>query len=109
MDLKPLLLAACIVATIGSCGNSNSNAESKTVADTFDPIRTYNQKCGVCHGRDGKMMASGAPDLSISQLKKDEIIAIVTYGKNTMPPQKDVLTPEQISAVAEHVLTLRNP
>jgi mono/diheme cytochrome c family protein len=109
MDLKPLLLAACVVATIGSCGNSNSNAEAIAAADAFDPIRTYNQKCGVCHGRDGKMMASGAPDLTASKISKDEIIAIVTYGKNTMPPQKDVLTPEQISAVADHVLTLRNP
>ena len=108
MDIKPYIVVAFLVATVISCGNSNSTAAVEDQS-TFDAVRTYNQKCGVCHGRDGKMMASGAPDLTVSRLTKDEIIAIVTYGKNTMPPQKDVLTPEQISAIAEHVLKLRTP
>jgi mono/diheme cytochrome c family protein len=52
-------------------------------------------------------MASGSPDLTISKMTKDEVIAIITNGKNNMPPQRDVLTKEEIAAVADYAMTLR--
>lgn len=107
MDIKKITISLFISVTVFSCGNQSGKTTDQNTQN-FDPVRTFHQKCGVCHGRDGKMMASGSPDLTTSRFTKEEIISIVTYGKKTMPPQKDVLTPEQISAIADHVLTLRN-
>ena len=50
----------------------------------------YKQYCIVCHGADGKLAVSGAKDLSISTVSKEERIIQVT-----------ILT----VAVASHVLT----
>lgn len=52
-------------------------------------------------------MASGAPDLTISKMNITAIVQIITAGKGNMPPHKETLTPSEIEAVAEHVLTLR--
>lgn len=52
-------------------------------------------------------MMGGAKDLRVSAIKREEAIAIVTQGRNTMMPYKTVLKPEEINAVVDHVLTLR--
>ena len=63
----------------------------------------YDQKCAICHGRDGKLMIGAAPDLTQSQLSLEERITLISYGKSTMPPQKGILSMEQIEALAKYV------
>ena len=42
-------------------------------------------------------MASKAPDLSQSTMDLESRIALITYGKGTMPPQKGILDAATIS------------
>jgi mono/diheme cytochrome c family protein len=41
-------------------------------------------------------------------LPKNEVVLRIAEGKGSMPPHKDVLNEEQIDALADFVLTLRN-
>lgn len=63
----------------------------------------YIRKCSLCHGDDGKLMASKSPDLSQSDLTLEERMALITYGKGTMPGQKDALNKAEIRAVAAYI------
>jgi mono/diheme cytochrome c family protein len=68
----------------------------------------FKQYCIVCHGADGKLAVSGAKDLSISKLSKEERILQVTNGKGLMTPYKDILSAEQIASVVDYLEELRN-
>jgi mono/diheme cytochrome c family protein len=67
----------------------------------------YETQCIQCHGADGKLMMSGAKDLSLSQLTLDQKISLITNGKNAMAAYKDILNTEQIAAVAAYTETLK--
>ncbi|MEO8147386.1 MAG: SirB2 family protein [Bacteroidia bacterium] len=80
--------------------------ENKAV-ETVDGKEIYEAKCISCHGIDGKLGMSGSKDISLSQLKPEEKIKLITNGKNAMKGYKEVLTAEQINAVAEYTETLK--
>ena len=48
---------------------------------------------------------NGAKDLTASSLTRDEMLGIVTYGRNTMLAYSTVLDAAQIEAVVDHVRT----
>lgn len=105
-----IVLAASVVAGIGCGGEAPSGSEAATggaVISAAEAAKTYALKCGMCHGEDGKLMLAGAPDLSASNLSREDRIALITYGKGTMPPQQGVLDDAAIAAVADHLETLR--
>ncbi len=102
-----LIVIASVSILIAACGNQDQNSASTTGA--VDGKDLYNKKCGICHGRDGKLMASGAPDLTVSKMEKQGIVQIITMGKGNMPPHKETLTTTEIAAIADHVITLRSP
>lgn len=52
-------------------------------------------------------MASKSPDLSTSTLSLEERVAIISYGKGTMPPQKDVLDAATIRGIATYIERFR--
>ena len=100
-----VLLAAA--ALFASCGNEPAgNGEA-----TGTPVRTgqqlYEQQCALCHGREGGLMMGGAKDLRVSTITREEAIAVVAQGRNNMMPYKNVMKPDEINAVVDHVLTLR--
>jgi len=72
----------------------------------------YEQKCGMCHGKDGvaKPAGKGSRNFNDPEYQKaataDEIAKITGEGKNKMPGYKSKLTTEQIQAIAAHVKTL---
>ena len=66
----------------------------------------YNTNCALCHGRNGKLGLNGAKDLTTSVLTKAEMLAVVTNGRNTMMPYKNVLSAKEIDAVVKHVRSL---
>ena len=68
----------------------------------------YIRKCSLCHGDDGKLMASNSPDLSVSTLTLAERVAFITYGKGTMPAQKGALNKAEITAVARYIDRFRD-
>ena len=65
----------------------------------------FEEKCELCHGRDGKQGTGGAKDLTVTQLTHTGITDIITNGKNGMASYKNVLTTEQIEAVAGYIET----
>jgi mono/diheme cytochrome c family protein len=67
----------------------------------------YTNLCQNCHGADGKLMLSGAKDLSISMLTKEEQILIITKGKNAMAAYESQLSEQQIEAVVTYIETLK--
>ena len=103
-------VAAAVVLAIAGCGgedapSQNSSSERPSEARIK---RAYTMKCSLCHGSDGKLMASKAPDLSQSTLNLESRIALITYGKGTMPPQKGILDAATIRGIAEYIETFRD-
>ncbi len=72
----------------------------------------YDQKCAMCHGKDGvaKPIAKGAGNFNDPkwQATKPEaaIVQTITDGKGKMASYKDKLTPEQIKALAAYIKPL---
>lgn len=73
-------------------------------ADGHEIYKTY---CVSCHGAKGNMGGNGAFDLSASALGLEERVRVIHTGRNTMTSFKALLSPEQIRAVAEYTLELK--
>jgi cytochrome c553 len=89
----------------------NVEAESQ-VQNTEQSIEekgkaVYEAACTACHGTDGKLMAGGAKDLTLSKLSVDERITLITKGKGLMQSFGGRLTEEDIKAVATYTTTLK--
>ncbi len=92
-----------------SCGNSGATPGANSVSTT-DPAmvkKLFLAKCAICHGDDGRLGYNNSKDLTVSILTRDEIIALVKTGKNTMPPHENILSQEQIEALTDFTLQLR--
>jgi mono/diheme cytochrome c family protein len=67
----------------------------------------YLQFCQSCHGKDGKKGMLDAKDLSTSTLNQDEVVYIISNGRNNMMPYKSILNNEQIIIIADYIKTLK--
>ena len=85
---------------------SGSKAQAKSATNRKGKL-VYKQYCVTCHGMDGKLNVSGAKDLSISTISREEATNQVTNGKGLMTPYKDILSADQIAAVVEYIEELR--
>jgi mono/diheme cytochrome c family protein len=105
-----------IILLTGSCsGNEDSGNKQfpkSGINSGYDTLglgkETFEEKCVVCHGNDGRLGISGAKILPDTKLQMDGIIKQIQNGKKAMPSFKQVLTEEQITAVAKYVLTLKD-
>jgi cytochrome c6 len=68
----------------------------------------FKRNCALCHGKDGKLMLAGAPDLSKSTMTADDRIQLILNGKGTMTPFKGKLTTEQVRIVSEYLESLQD-
>jgi cytochrome c6 len=100
-----LVLFAGMVMLVFSCGNTAGPEGSMA---TSDVAKLYSIRCAMCHGDNGKLGLAGASDLSISQMTMEERIAIITNGKGTMTPFKDMISAAEINSLAEYIGTLRS-
>lgn len=97
----------CIAAAL-ACGDGRASTPATSEGDPVSKgAELFNTNCALCHGRKGDLGMSGAKDLTVSALTREQMIAMVTNGKGTMMPYKNVLTPKQIEAVVDHARTLR--
>jgi len=96
---------------ISETKSPNFKKENAAILASGDPLvlgqDVYTKLCQNCHGADGKLMLSGAKDLSISTLTKEEQILIITKGKNAMAAYESQLSQQQIEAVATYIETLK--
>ncbi len=115
--LKLFGILTCAVAFFcAACGSAEEEvnrraaaaraAQADNPASAPDGMAIFRQYCVVCHGADGKLALNGAKDLSASTLTPEERINIITNGKKLMTPFNEVLTPEEIKAVAEYTQKL---
>lgn len=106
--LLPLALA---------CGNSAADeirqkaemAAARSAASQSegpDGLAVYRKYCVNCHGANGKLGLSGAKDLTQSAMTLEERIVLITKGKGMMTPFGELLSDEEIRAVAAYSLTL---
>lgn len=106
------LFCAAVCASLcgNACGSDPAQAQSNTrtyTASAPDGMAVFRKYCIACHGADGKLGLNGAKDLSASTLSKAERIQVITNGRKLMTPFNEVLSPEEIQAVAEYTLSLK--
>ena len=113
MQIFPFLFACATLLLGTACGSAEEQidrraavAQSSSVVSTPDGMAIFRQYCVTCHGADGKLGLNGAKDLSVSTLTLEERINVVTNGRKVMTPFNEVLSPEEIKAVAEYTLKL---
>ncbi len=107
--MKKGLFFAALMALAWACGGNSESGTPRKTAGTpkVDGEKIYKTYCVTCHGVYGDMGASGAHDLTVSTLSLEERIEVITNGRNTMTPFKDLLSEEKIRAVAEYTLKLK--
>ncbi len=97
--------ALVIVGVLGTAPKAGAGNADDSVGAT-----AFKSNCVVCHGADGTGTPTGkalkAPDLhsdAVQKMTKQQIEDQVSNGKNNMPPFKNTLSKDQISALADYV------
>jgi len=92
-----------------SCGQQkNENISEATEAkSTVDGAAVYKKNCTICHGEDGKLGVNGSKDLTVSTLTLNERMAIIQNGKGLMTAFGEILTLEEVHAVATYTMELK--
>lgn len=106
------LAGLSILLIVVAYGMAEMNKKNPAVAADLKSKSTGSDlfssaNCVLCHGSDGKLMASGSKDLTVSEKNQDEIQAIIRSGKGLMPSFSKKLTEEQIKELSQYVLDLR--
>jgi cytochrome c6 len=99
------LILGLFAWAISSCGNETNEAPSAPPISPAESGALYVKKCSLCHGADGKLGASGAPDLALSRMDYSQRERIIRYGKGLMPPQKSALNDSEIAGIARYLDT----
>ena len=92
------VFALIIVGLFWACGNMNSQS-----ADNDNGKQIYKTYCVACHGANGKLKLNDSPDLSLSEMTLEERIENITVGASMMPAFGEVISEEQIKAVAVYL------
>lgn len=102
LNVKIILAIFLTIIFLGSCGSGESKPK------VISGFGVFNGRCVTCHGADGRMGLNGAKVLPESTLSLEERIAVVSNGRNNvMPAFKDLLTKEEIEAVAKYTMKLK--
>ena len=107
------MLLACF--GLAQCGDDSASESLKPASDMgaagldlANASRHYLMKCSVCHGEDGAPVLTNAPDLRASTMTLDERVAIIAYGKGTMPPHRGMLDKATIRDIAVYIEKFRH-
>ena len=100
-----LSLLAAVVAAVALC---------TTALAAEDAASTYKAKCASCHGADGKGdtpvgKKMGIHDFTSPEVQKmsdDDLLGIITKGKNKMPAYENKLSATQIKDVVTYIRQL---
>jgi mono/diheme cytochrome c family protein len=114
--LPALVLAGAVALSLTVLGGCARSAPASQDARQVDGRELFARACAKCHspeGSGGLPMASGGPkpidlrDPEWQHSRSDEAIeAAIRDGRGAMPPFNDVLSPEEIGALARHVRSL---
>jgi len=90
---------------------SNSDTQNKSETGSSEEqllkkgAKIFKTYCVNCHGMDGKMGFNGAKDLTQTELTMTQRKLLIANGKKTMMAFKNILSPEEISAVGRYSAT----
>jgi mono/diheme cytochrome c family protein len=109
--MKKLVVFLAMAGIVWACGSNKSTdsekANSTPPVATVDGKKIYKQNCVTCHGLYGDMGASGAFNLTTSELGMEERKLVIAKGRGAMTPFENLLDAEEIEAVAKYTLTLK--
>lgn len=91
-----------LASSFFACGNVNSQDSEDSVGK-----QVYTTYCVACHGVKGKLKLNEASDLALSTMTLEERIENVTKGGSMMPAFEEVISEEEIEAVAAYVEEFR--
>lgn len=107
------ILSIVLLAGLVSCGTDSEqvavdeNTPQKPL--TIEETRTvYTLNCASCHGVDGALKASGAADLTKSEMDDAAIRQTILKGNDKgMMPYEEMLTSREVEGLVEFVKSLR--
>ena len=100
----PLLLAAALALSAGAA-QAGDDPDLELGKRVF--LETAEPSCGICHTlADAGATGDIAPSLDDLQPSAERVESVVSEGVDVMPSFEDVLTEEQIKAVAHYVATV---
>ena len=109
--MRPLALwfgtLLCLVASCEDGPSDGADVPVEAEPNLAQASRNYIMKCSVCHGPDGAPVLLTAPDLRTSTLSLEERVAIIAYGKGTMPPHQAMLSKAEIRDLALYIEAFR--
>ena len=106
LQTKATALLFLGVLGLMACGISSPEGHEMPDAaglDLANASRNYAMKCAMCHGEYGKPVLATAPDLRTSNMTVEERVAIIAYGKGTMPPHRNTLDMPSIRGLAVYI------
>jgi mono/diheme cytochrome c family protein len=104
LPFSALLTQACQTHPSGSDEAIGPQSSSSGVMDT---TALYNQRCAACHGTNGNMSLGGAKKLTESVAANESVLNQIRYGKGAMPPFAEMLSEDQITALASYTMSFR--
>jgi len=108
MVLRSFYISMCLLL-FAACTSSSEEIAGPPETPEVLGENLFIMNCAACHGDDGKLGASGAKDLTMSRLTDNEIVKILTEGKNAMPSMKANLeTKKNMDLVIAHIKKLRH-
>lgn len=96
------VLAVIILGSFWACGNLSSQSLEES-----EGKQIYKTYCVACHGANGKLKLNEASDLTLSEMTLEERIKNISEGGSMMPAFAEVITEEQIAAVAVYLDELK--
>lgn len=108
-----VLAVLSLLLIIGAYGMAEMSKKQKSKSmetisgSNLNGKELFNASCISCHGVDGKLGLMEASDLSISTMDLSSKIELIKNGKGAMTPFSEILTEEQIKAVAEYSESLK--
>lgn len=118
--MKKLLILTLFASIIIACGGESeeggSKANPKPIAAAakpdIDAKKIWKVRCMTCHGLNGNQGLNGAANLQEVDISLAERINVITHGKQgekgIMQAFGEILSPEEIEAVAKHTMSF-NP
>ncbi len=103
---KTFLVFVALIAAV-----SLPRATRVVGAPFSDSAALFKDKCASCHGEDGTGNTPPGKQLKVRNLRSAEVqkqsdaqlAAVVTKGKDKMPPFEKVLSKEQINQLVAHI------
>lgn len=91
-----------------SCDSAPESTSDHTAETELPGKKIYDVSCIACHGKDGKLGAGGASDLSLSTLSRDSVGVILKKGRNNMLPQTHAFkNEEQLNELIDYLESIR--